>query len=83
MAWTNSGYDSESTVAAKLAMARAYKKEILDAMQDPQSASADGQSMSRFDLQSLLQTVMADIEKYERKSAAASPVSRVRFRRPR
>lgn len=72
--WTYSGYESEATDAARLTMARQFKKELLDAMKDPQSVGSDGHSMSKFQLDALLAEVNKDIEKYERRVGAGSPL---------
>lgn len=82
--WTYSGYESESTDAARLTMARQFKKELLDAMKDPQSTGSDGHSMSKFQYDTLLSEVNRDIERYERMVGAGSPlVIPIRKMRPR
>lgn len=81
--WTYSGYESEASDAARLVMARQFKKELLDAMKDPQSVGSDGHSMSRFQLDALMATVNEDILRYETKSSQIGGINRVRFVRPR
>ena len=72
--WTYSGYESEATDAARLTMARQFKKELLDAMKDPQSAGSDGHSMTKFQLDALLAEVNRDIERFDRKVGTGGSV---------
>lgn len=64
MAWTYSDYPSQATDALRLARARLFKTEIINAI--TADVSADGKSRGNTPLNALLTAVNADIMEYER-----------------
>jgi hypothetical protein len=81
--WTYSGWESEPTRTAQLAMLKLHIKEITDVLSGSQSVGKDGASLSKFDLLQLRDSLRADRDKLEAKISAASGPKLVGFRRPR
>lgn len=77
MAWTNSGYDGESTPALRLEKARAFAKEIRDKI--AANVSDGAKSRDSGPLFDLLSVVQSDIERYERMSERRAVQSRARM----
>ena len=66
--WTNSGYMAQSTVAARLAMARLFYAEVTDKV--TADLAKDSASRNSQSLNTLLDRVARDIAMLETKSAA-------------